>query len=140
MLAGVKRALSVLAGAAAFAGCDSGGSDGDPEAIKGAPKQVAAAVSALDAATRAGRYREICDELFTRSARTRAGGKDCAALLRSATEDVRGPRVRLLSIRVKDDKTAEARVRTRSTGERSVDETIAFRRERGSYRISSLSP
>lgn len=139
MLAGVKRALSLLAGAAAFAGCDSGGSGGDPEAIKGAPKEVAAVVSALDAATRAGRYREICDELFTRSARTRAGGKDCAVLLRSATEDVRDPRVRLLSIRVKGDR-AEARVRTRSAGERAVDETIAFRRERGRYRISSLSP
>ena len=139
MLAGVKRALSLLAAAAVFAGCDSGESDGDPEAIKGAPKQVAAAVSALDAATRAGRYGEICNELLTRSARARAGGKDCAVLLRSATEEVRDPRVRLLSIRVKGD-TAEARVRSRSAGERAVDETIAFRRERGRYRISSLSP
>ena len=139
MLAGVKRALSLLAGAAAFAGCDSGGSEGDPEAIKGAPKEVAAAVAALDAATRAGRHREICDDLFTRAARTRAGGKDCAALLRSATEDVRDPRVRLLSITVRGN-TAQARVRTRAAGERAVDETIAFRRERGRYRISSLSP
>jgi hypothetical protein len=139
MLAGVKWALSLLACAAALAGCDSGGSGGDPEAIKGAPKQVAAAVTALDAATRAGRHREICDDLFTRAARTRAGGKDCAALLRSATEDVRNPRVRLLSITVKGN-AAEARVRTRSTGERAVDETIAFHRERGRYRISSLSP
>jgi len=47
--------------------------------------------------------------------------------------------VRLVSIRVKGN-TAEARVRTRASGERAVDETIAFRRERGSYRISSLSP
>ena len=139
MLAGVKRALSLLVGAVALAGCDSGGSGEDPEAAKGAPKEVAAAVSALDAATRAGRYREICDELFTRSARTRAGGKDCAPLLKSATEEVRDPRVRLVSIRVKGN-TAEARVRTRAAGERAVDETIAFRRERGSYRISSLSP
>ena len=139
MLAGVKRALSVLACAAALAGCDSGGSGDDPETIKGAPKQVAAAISALDAATRAGRFGEICDELFTRAARTRAGGKDCASLLRSATEDVRGPRVRLLSIRVKGQ-AAEARVRTRSAGERAVDETIALRRERGRYRIASLSP
>ena len=139
MLAGVKRALSLLAAAAVLAGCDSGESDGDPEAIKGAPKQVAATVSALDAATRAGGYKEICNELFTRAARTRAGGKDCAVLLRSATEEVRDPRVRLLSIRVKGD-TAEARVRSSSAGERAVDETIAFRRERGRYRISSLSP
>lgn len=139
MLAGVKRALCVLAGAVALAGCDSGDSAGDPEAIKGAPRQVAAAVAALDAATRAGRWAEICDRLFTRSARVRAGGRDCAALLRSATEDVRRPRVRLLSIRIEGD-TAEARVRTRSAGERAVDETIAFRRERGRYRISSLSP
>jgi len=139
MLAGVKRALCVLACAAALAGCDSGGSDGDPEAIKGAPKGVAEAVAALDAATRAGRYDEVCDELLTRAARTRAGGKDCPALLRSATEDVRRPRVRLLSIRVKGDR-AEARVRARSKGERAVDETIALQRERGRYRIASLSP
>jgi len=139
MLAGVKRALCLLAGAVALAGCDSGEADGDPEAVKGAPKDVAAAVLALDAATKAGRYDEVCDELFTRAARTRAGGKDCAALLKSATEDVRRPRVRLLSIRIKGD-TAEARVRTRSAGERAVDETIALRRERGRYRIASLSP
>jgi hypothetical protein len=85
MLAGVKAALCVLAGAAALAGCDSGGSERDPEAAKGAPKQVAAAVTALDAATRAGRYEEVCNELFTRAARARAGGRDCPALLRSAT-------------------------------------------------------
>ena len=139
MLAGVKRALSLLAATVALGGCDSGGSGDDPEAIKGAPKQVAAAVSALDSATRAGRYRQICDELFTRSARARAGGKDCAVLLRSATEDVRDPRVRLLSIRVEGD-GAEARVRTRAVGQRPVDETIALRREGGRYRITSLSP
>jgi hypothetical protein len=139
MLAGVKRALWMLAGAMALAGCDSGGSDADPDAIKGAPKQVAAAVAALDAATRSGRYDEVCDELFTRAARSRAGGKDCAALLRSATEDVRRPQVRLVSIRVSGD-NAEARVRTRSAGEKAVDETIALRRERGRYRIASLSP
>ncbi len=139
MLAGVKAALCLVAAAAALAGCDSGGSDPDPEVIKGAPRQVAGAVAALDAATRAGRYKEICDELFTRAARRRAGGRDCAALLRSATEDVRRPRVRLLSIRVKG-KTAEARVRTRAAGERAVDETIALRRERGRFRIASLSP
>jgi len=139
ILAGVKRALCLLAGAAALAGCDAGGSESDPEAVKGAPKQVAGAVTALDAATRAGRYDEICDELFTRAARARAGGRDCAALLRSATEDVRRPRVRLLAIRVKGEE-AEARVRTRAAGERAVDETITLRRERGRYRIASLSP
>ena len=135
----MKRASLVLAGLALLTGCDSGDRQADPEAIKGAPKQVAAAVASLEAATRARRYGEICDELFTRSARSRAGGRDCAALLRSATEDVRRPRVRLLSIRVKGD-TAEARVRTRAAGERAVDETIALRRERGRYRIASLSP
>lgn len=139
MLGSVKAALSLLSVAVALAGCDSGGSEPDPEAVKGAPKQVASAVAALDAATRAGRYEEICKELFTRDARARAGGRDCAALLRSATEDVRRPRVRLLSIRVKGEE-AEARVRTRAAGERAVDETIALRRERGRYRIASLSP
>ena len=139
MLAGVKRVLCLLVGAAALAGCDLGESDGDAEAVKGAPKDVAAAVMALDAATRARRWDEICDRLFTRVARRRAGGDDCAELLRAATEDVRRPRVRLVSIRIKGN-TAEARVRTRAAGERAVDETIALRRERGRYRIASLSP
>jgi hypothetical protein len=139
MLAGVKRALCLLAGALALAGCDWGESEDDAEAVKGAPKDVAAAVLALDAATRARRWDEICDRLFTRSARRRAGGDDCAELLRSATEDVRRPQVRLVSIRIKGP-TATARVRTRAAGERAVDETIALRRERGRYRIASLSP
>ena len=135
----MKRASFVLAGLALLTGCDSGGRKADPEAIRGAPKQVAAAVASLESATRARRYGEICEDLFTRAARRRAGGRDCAELLRAATEDVRRPRVRLLSIRVKGE-TAEARVRTRSAGERAVDETIALRRERGRYRIASLSP
>lgn len=139
MLAGVNRALWAVAAAVALAGCDRGGSDEDPEAIAGAPRQVADAVTRLDAATRRGEYAQICDELFTRSARRRAGGPDCAELLRSATEDVRRPRVRLLSISVKGDR-AQARVRTRAAGERSVDETIELVRERGRYRIASLSP
>lgn len=131
----------MLVGAALFAGCSSDSSDDETERakpIEGVAKQVAAAVGRLDEAARGRRFEEICDELFTRAARARAGGGDCAVLLSSATEDVKRPRVRVLSINV-EGRRAQARVRTRSAGERTVDETIALERERGRYRIASLS-
>ena len=115
----------------------SGGSDDDPQPITGPGKQVADVVTRLERATRGRRFDVVCDELFTRAARSRAGGRNCVRLLRSTAEDVRRPRIRLLDVRIKGDR-AEARVRTLAEGQTAVEETIDLLRERGGYRIASL--
>jgi hypothetical protein len=137
MLAGVKRALPGLLVAALLTGCSSS-PEPDPKPIRGAPKGVAQTVADLEARVRLARYRSICDELFTRAARARAGGGDCEALLRAAMRDVRRPDIRLLSIRVRGNR-ATARVRSRSAGQRPADESLELVREDGRYLIDALA-
>jgi hypothetical protein len=119
------------------AGCSLGGGDESPQPVEGAPREVARVVAELDSATRKGQYRRICDELFTSSARRRAGGKDCASLLRSTARELRDPSIELVSIRVTPQQ-ALARVRTRAAGQAPIVDQLVLRRERGSYRIEAL--
>jgi hypothetical protein len=119
-----------------MAGCSLGG-DEAPEPVKGAPKDVSRVVAELDAATRKGQYRRICDDLFTSAARRRAGGRDCASLLRSTSRELRDPSIELVSIRV-TARQAVARVRTRATGQAPIVDQLVLRRERGQYRIEAL--
>jgi hypothetical protein len=144
MLAGVRRRIVVGAAAAAIvvvvvALLRGGGGDSDPapKPIGGAGKEVANVVGRLELATRQRRFDVVCNELFTRAARVRAGGSDCISLLRSTAKDVHRPRIRLLSVRLNGDR-AEARVRTRAQGQTAVEETIDFLREGGRYRIAAL--
>lgn len=145
MLAEVKRGLmglipslaGVLLGALALTGCLPG-SDEDPKPIKGAPKEVADVITRLERATQGRQFGVLCDQLFTPSARKRAGGKDCVALLRETAKDVRRARIRLLDVRINGNR-ATARVRTRAEGQTAVEETINLVRDRGRYRISALA-
>lgn len=125
----------MLVGALLLGG--SGDSDDAPERITGPGKQVADVVTRLELATRRRQFHVVCDELFTRAARTRAGGGNCVRLLSSTAKDVRRPRIRLLSVRI-SGKRAEARVRTLAADQAAVDETIDFLREGGRYRIAAL--
>jgi hypothetical protein len=115
----------------------SGDSDDDPRPITGQGKQVADVVTRLELATRRRQFEVVCDELFTRVARARAGGGSCVRLLRSTAKDVRRPRIRLLSVRIEGNR-AQARVRTLAEGQAAVEETIDFLREGGRYRIAAL--
>lgn len=130
--------LGLLVAAVALGGCALGGEDPTSGPVKGAPRDVARVVAELNEATRLGQYRRICDELFTASARRRAGGKDCASLLRSTARELRRPTVELVSIRV-TRKEALARVRTRAAGQAPIVDVLVLRRERGSYRIEALT-
>jgi hypothetical protein len=121
----------------ALAGCDLGGDDEAPPA-RGAPREVAAVVRALESATRAHDWGRICSDLLTASARRRAGGRDCARLMRSSAGDLRRPRVQLVGIALREG-GASVRVRTRASGQRPLTETLRLVRERGRYRIDALA-
>jgi hypothetical protein len=136
MLAGVKRALFLVL-AAGLGGC-SIESDDETEPVTGEARNVASTIVRLDAANRARRFDAICNDLFTRAARKRAGGSNCAKLLTATAKDVRRPRISLMSIELKDEGRAEARVRTRAVGQDAIVETIHLLRERGAFRIDAL--
>ena len=138
MLAEVKRGLTGLLAALALLGCSSG-PDEQPKPITGGAKEAARAIARLEAAAQRREFRTICDQLLTRDARRRAGGGDCAQLLRSAVEDVRRPSIDLLSLRVEGNRV-QARVRSRAASQAAVDETIELVRVGRRYRIASLSP
>jgi hypothetical protein len=137
MLIPVARAALIgVVAPLALAGCSLGG-DSEPQAVKGAPRQVAATVAALERATRTRDYPSICDRLFTASARRRSGGSDCSRLLASTAQGLTGPRIQILAIDIEGDR-AKVKVRSRAAGQPPLVDTILLRRERGSYRIDSL--
>ena len=137
---GTLGAVAALAGVLLVYGLLLGGfddSEDEPRPITGPGKQVADVVTRLERATRRRQFEVVCDRLFTRAARARAGGGNCVKLLRATAKDVRRPRIRVLSVRIVG-KRAEARVRTRAQGQTAVEETIDFLQEGGRYRIAAL--
>jgi hypothetical protein len=120
----------------AVAGC-SLGADEEPQPAPRAANEVAQTVFALERATRDRDFARICDELFTAAARRRAGGRNCARLLRSAARDVRRPSIRVLAISLKGDR-ATVRVRTRAAGQPPIDDRLKLVREQSTYRIEAL--
>ena len=135
----MRAGLTASAALLALSGCSLGADEekGKPEPATGASKQVAATVSALDRAVRAGDWRAICERLFTPAARQRAGGKDCVRLVRSSVGDLHGARVQLVGIEV-GKSAARARVRTQARGQRPLTDTLTLKRSGGRYRIDSL--
>ena len=57
-------------------GCSLGGDD-EPKPVSGPAKEVAAAVEQFEHAVARRDFKTICDELFTATARQRAGGCRC---------------------------------------------------------------
>ncbi len=94
-------------------------------------------LAALGQATQRGDFRTVCRDLFTTSARRRAGGRDCEELLRSTAGEVRRPQIQLLGIEV-EGRRAEVRVRTFAAGQPAVVERIRFAREGPEWRIDAL--
>jgi hypothetical protein len=132
-----RETLGACAALLALGGCSLGG-DEEARPARGAPKAVAATIQALDQATRARDFGRICDELFTAAARRRAGGRDCARLLRSAAQDVRRPRIQILGIRL-EGAHATVRVRSRAANQRPLVDEVELVRQRGRYRIAALA-
>jgi hypothetical protein len=118
------------------AGCSLGG-DEEPRPAAGAPREIGEVVHELERATARRDFDSICKDLFTADARERAGGAECAGLLRSAAVRVREPRIEVRAIRV-DGAGAKVRVRTSVRGQATVGAALELRRERGEWRIDGL--
>ena len=128
-------AVSLATAALLPGGC---GSDKEPTSLRGDTRQIAQVVAALGDAAQRRDFRTVCRDLFTRSARRRAGGRDCEELLRSTAGEIRLPRMQLLGIEVKGQR-AEARVRTFAAGQPAIVDRILFAREGSEWRIDALA-
>ena len=117
-------------------GCSLGG-DEEPQPVSGTAKQIAATVDQLERAVATHDFAEVCDELFTKSARQRSGGDDCAKQLQGAAGGVRRPRIDIGGIAVEGDR-AVVTVRTRAEGQARVSDELRLKREDGSWRVESL--
>jgi hypothetical protein len=129
--------MMALALVLAPAGCSLGDEE-TPQPASAAPRELAAVVVQLERATRARDFAEICDDILTKAARRRAGGGDCARLVRSAAAGIRDPRIELLRIQVEGAR-ATATIRTRAEGQARVTDTLSLREEGGEWRVESLS-
>jgi hypothetical protein len=118
-------------------GCSLGG-DEEPQPVSGVPKEIAATVEQLERAVASQDFAEVCDELFTKAARQRSGGRDCAQQLRVAAGEVSRPRIEIGGIAVKGDR-AVVTVITRAAGQARVSDELRLRREGGGWRVESLS-
>jgi len=117
-------------------GCSLGGDD-EPKPVSGPAKEVAAAVERFEQAVARQDFKTICNELFTATARQRAGGDDCVAQTSSAVEGLRRPRLQIEEIRVSHD-TAAVKVATEASGQARVIDSMELRKTDGRWLVEAV--
>lgn len=117
-------------------GC-SLGADDEPKPVSGAAAQIATTVNQLERAVAQRDFATICDELFTATARRRAGGDECTGQMRSAAEGVERPSIEIEGIDVKNDQ-ATVKVRTEAKGQARVSDELQLRRQGGRWLVEAL--
>jgi hypothetical protein len=114
------------------------GADEEAKPARGAAARLAATVDRLERATAERDYAAICDDLLTSAARERAGGPDCARLLRRAAKDIRRPSIEIRGIEVAGER-ATVRILTSAQGQAPLEDDLELRRQGGSWRVEALS-
>jgi hypothetical protein len=127
-----------VAGVFTLTGC-SLGADEEPRRATGPPAEIAAVVQRLERATAERDWATICSDLFTEGARERAGGADCARLLRDAAADLRRPSIEITGIQVREGGRARVAIRTRAAGQEVVSGALELRRVAGRWRVEALA-
>jgi hypothetical protein len=117
-------------------GC-SLGADEEAKTASGDPAQIAQTVERLERAVARRDFATICQQLFTPSARQRAGGRECARQLRSASEGVERPSIEIESMDVKDGR-ATVKVQTEARGQARVSDELQLRRQGGRWLVEAL--
>ncbi len=99
-------------------------------------QQVREALTRYETASAKKDYQTLCDELLSKSyvRQTASSGLPCEVALRTALEDVRNPKLQVLSVKVDGDK-ADARVRGSAAGQVPGEDTYRLVHEDGSWRI-----
>lgn len=99
-------------------------------------KLVRSALTSYGDASNRKDYQKLCDDLLAASyvRRTASSGLPCEVALRTALEDVRNPKLEVLSVKVDGDR-ATARVRGSAAGQVPGEADYTLVREDGSWRI-----
>jgi hypothetical protein len=105
-----------------------------------ADKEVRATLDRYAQATRDKDYQTLCDDLYARDLidRIRSAGLPCEVALRTGLQDRRNPQLKVLGVEVSGDQ-ALVRTRTTAVGEPPSVDTIRLVRQRGDWRVASLS-
>jgi hypothetical protein len=111
--------------------------DEEPRPATGAPREIGQLVTRLERATALRDFERVCDELFSREARERAGGEDCERLTASAAGGVARPSIEVTRIDVRGER-ARVSVVTSADGQARVKDVLGLRREGGEWRIEAL--
>jgi hypothetical protein len=114
------------------------GTNGHQRRARGPAAQVADTVNALQHDLLTRDWADLCDQVFSSEARAQAGGEGCADFVRNGAAGLRGERIRIRSVDVKDGK-ASVDVMTTAKGQAPVPETIDLVLENGRYRVSALA-
>jgi hypothetical protein len=105
-----------------------------------ADKEVRATLDRYAQATRDKDYQTLCDDLYASDLidRIRSAGLPCEVALRTGLQDRRNPQLKVLGVEVSGDQ-ALVRTRTTAVGEPPSVDTIRLVRQRGDWRVASLS-
>jgi hypothetical protein len=103
----------------------------------GPAQQVADTVAALEHDLHTRNYADICEQVFSRDARTQAGTGSCPDFVRRGAAHLRGERIRIRSIIVRNG-AASVEVTTTARSQAPVRDTIQLVFENGGYRINAL--
>jgi hypothetical protein len=125
-----------MALAAILPGCL--GADEEARPAGGPPRAIAEVVRQLERVTARGDFDTLCEEVFTKAARERAGGRDCERLTRSAAQGIERPRIEVEAISVTGAR-AKVQVVTRAGGQADVADALELRREDGRWRVDALA-
>lgn len=127
-------ATAIVVGIALLVSTLSGNEE--PPSIGGAARDAADTVLQFETALAGRDWPGICNRLYTRDARRAAGGSRCTTTLAQSAGGLRGPRLKVVSLRVRG-KSATATVAASANGKRAVTDRIQLVREGGRFRIAA---
>jgi hypothetical protein len=108
-----------------------------PPPVRGTPAEAVAVVDSFRRALATRDFATICDSLFSKRARSAAGGDDCQSVLAQAAARIRRPSVQIKSVVLTRGNTAAVGVVASATGRGGAPDVIRLVRERGRFRIAS---
>jgi outer membrane murein-binding lipoprotein Lpp len=133
----MMRLTVVLLVTLALAGCGAQAQPSSVDKFQGADREVAQQVEDLESDGKRGKAEDICSNILARSLvdELNAAGTDCTSEMKKAIEDADDFDLEVLDVKVTGDE-ATASVRR---GDDGPTETMAFTREKNSWRATSLS-
>jgi hypothetical protein len=114
------------------------GTSGRQKRAQGPAQQIADTVTLLEHDLLTRNWADVCDQVFSSDARVQAGSDTCPDFVRRGAAHLRGERIRVASIVVRDQ-AATVDVVTTAQGQAPVRSTLRMVLEGGRFRISALA-